>query len=106
MKFSHSIQFNAVPDWSAHYIGYSNLKKLIYNLEKQVRRADGRRHHADVESAPLLDGADSPPLDTDAVFRRALDAELEKVCSFYQLKELELFAEARDVARDEEARAR
>ena len=28
MKFSHSIQFNAVPDWSSHYIGYSNLKKL------------------------------------------------------------------------------
>ena len=28
MKFSHSIQFNAVPDWSDHYIAYSNLKKL------------------------------------------------------------------------------
>lgn len=28
MKFSHSIRFNAVPDWSSHYIAYSNLKKL------------------------------------------------------------------------------
>jgi hypothetical protein len=28
MKFSHSIQFNAVPDWSSYYIAYSNLKKL------------------------------------------------------------------------------
>lgn len=28
MKFSHSLQFNAVPDWSAFYIAYSNLKKL------------------------------------------------------------------------------
>jgi hypothetical protein len=28
MKFSHSIQFNAVPDWSSKYIAYSNLKKL------------------------------------------------------------------------------
>lgn len=28
MKFSHSLQFNSVPDWSAYYIGYSNLKKL------------------------------------------------------------------------------
>ena len=28
MKFSHSIQFNAVPEWSHHYISYSNLKKL------------------------------------------------------------------------------
>jgi phosphate transporter len=31
MKFSHSIQFNAVPDWSSHYIAYSNLKKLCAN---------------------------------------------------------------------------
>ena len=28
MKFSHSIQFNAVPEWSNNYISYSNLKKL------------------------------------------------------------------------------
>lgn len=28
MKFSHSIQFNAVPDWSDRYLAYSNLKKL------------------------------------------------------------------------------
>lgn len=28
MKFSHSIQFNSVPDWSNYYISYSNLKKL------------------------------------------------------------------------------
>jgi SPX domain protein involved in polyphosphate accumulation len=33
MKFSHSIQFNAVPDWSNHYISYSNLKKL-YTLPR------------------------------------------------------------------------
>ena len=32
MKFSHSIQFNAVPDWSSHYIAYSNLKKLYVIL--------------------------------------------------------------------------
>jgi hypothetical protein len=28
MKFSHSIQFNAVPDWTSHYLAYSTLKKL------------------------------------------------------------------------------
>jgi phosphate transporter len=28
MKFSHSLQFNSVPDWSAYYIAYDNLKKL------------------------------------------------------------------------------
>ena len=28
MKFSHSVQFNAVPEWASNYIAYSNLKKL------------------------------------------------------------------------------
>lgn len=37
MKFSHSIQFNAVPDWSSHYIAYSNLKKLW--VQQTLRKA-------------------------------------------------------------------
>lgn len=36
MKFSHSIQFNAVPDWSSHYIAYSNLKKLSVSLTRAM----------------------------------------------------------------------
>ena len=28
MKFSHSIQFNAVSDWNNYYVAYRNLKKL------------------------------------------------------------------------------
>ena len=32
MKFSHSLQFNAVPDWSNHYIAYSNLKKQYVDM--------------------------------------------------------------------------
>lgn len=35
MKFSHSIQFNAVPDWSSHYIAYSNLKKLYVSAGRR-----------------------------------------------------------------------
>ncbi|KAL1982620.1 hypothetical protein VTN96DRAFT_1055 [Rasamsonia emersonii] len=96
MKFSHSIQFNAVPDWSAHYIAYDNLKKLIYSLEKQVNLPDGHGA-ADGESAPLLEAT----VDTDAIFRRALDAELEKICSFYQVKELAIFGEVEDVVKEE-----
>ena len=52
MKFSHSIQFNAVPDWSSHYIAYSNLKKLIYQLEKQIHQSTGPSN--DAEASPLL----------------------------------------------------
>ncbi|PWY82911.1 SPX-domain-containing protein [Aspergillus heteromorphus CBS 117.55] len=98
MKFSHSIQFNAVPDWSAYYLAYSNLKKLIYSLEQEAHRSAGQGH-VDVESAPLLD---SGTLDTDAVFRRALDAELEKICSFFQAKEAEVLSEVEEVVREAE----
>ncbi|KAK6832686.1 hypothetical protein RU639_004362 [Aspergillus parasiticus] len=97
MKFSHSIQFNAVPEWSSYYLAYSNLKKLIYSLEQQVRKAGGQAQ-ADVESAPLLDSTPN----TDAIFRKALDAELEKICTFYQDKELEILKEVEDVIRDAE----
>ncbi|KAJ5543429.1 hypothetical protein N7461_009432 [Penicillium sp. DV-2018c] len=97
MKFSHSIQFNAVPDWSSNYIAYSNLKKLIYTLEKHVNRNDG---HAttDVESAPLLGGAQAA--NPDAIFKRALDVEMDKICSFYQQKEAEIFAATEELIRD------
>ncbi|EAW23340.1 putative plasma membrane phosphate transporter Pho87 [Aspergillus fischeri NRRL 181] len=97
MKFSHSIQFNAVPDWSAYYIAYSNLKKLIYSLEQQARKANGQAQ-SDVESAPLLSETPTP----EAVFRRALNAELEKICSFYEVKESEILKEVEDVVRDAE----
>jgi len=36
MKFSHSIQFNAVPDWSSEYISYSNLKKLYVDTSRAL----------------------------------------------------------------------
>ncbi|RHZ46395.1 hypothetical protein CDV55_100763, partial [Aspergillus turcosus] len=97
MKFSHSIQFNAVPDWSAYYIAYSNLKKLIYSLEQQARKTNGQAQ-SDVESAPLLREAPT----AEAVFRRALNAELEKICSFYEVKESEILREVEDVVRDAE----
>lgn len=52
----------------------------------------------DAESAPLIENDDP-----DTVFRRALDQELEKICSFYQLKELEIFGEVSELLKDEEA---
>ncbi|PBP17384.1 putative plasma membrane phosphate transporter Pho87 [Diplocarpon rosae] len=94
MKFSHSIQFNAVPDWSSHYIAYSNLKKLIYQLEKSIHRPAAD----DAERSPLIQPTDDP----DQIFQRALDVELEKISSFYQLKELEVYGEVAEFMRDEE----
>ncbi|KAL4971605.1 SPX domain-containing protein [Aspergillus desertorum] len=94
MKFSHSIQFNAVPDWSAYYIAYSNLKKLIYALEQQARRSNGQA--TDAESAPLLNDTRNP----DKLFQHALDAELEKICSFYRSKETEIFEDVDNIMKD------
>ncbi|KAL3470570.1 SPX-domain-containing protein [Aspergillus californicus] len=96
MKFSHSIQFNAVPDWSAYYIAYSNLKKLLYNLEQQAHRSN--EQGTDVESAPLLD--DTPS--TDKIFQQALDAELAKICAFFRSKEGEIYRDVDDAMRDAE----
>ncbi|KAL2398557.1 putative transporter C3B8.04c [Exophiala dermatitidis] len=98
MKFSHSIQFNAVPDWSSNYISYSNLKKLIYTLEKQINHTQGEGQAQDEENTALLGGS----LDPDTTFKRMLDQELDKVCSFYRLKELEIFGELEQFLKDVE----
>lgn len=53
MKFSHSIQFNAVPEWSSKYIAYTTLKKLIYSLQRDSLR---RNHlHGDAEDTVDLE---------------------------------------------------
>ena len=54
--------------------------------------------HDDAEASPLI-GFDDP----DTVFRRALDQELEKICSFYQLKELEIYGEVGELMKDEQS---
>lgn len=100
MKFSHSIQFNAVPDWSSNYISYSNLKKLIYQLEKQINQNGQPTTSQDPESSPLLTSTTWD--DPDKVFSKKLDDELEKICSFYQLKELEILGEVDALLRDVE----
>ncbi|RMZ85145.1 hypothetical protein DV738_g269, partial [Chaetothyriales sp. CBS 135597] len=97
MKFSHSIQFNAVPDWSNNYISYSNLKKLIYTLEKQINRQPDEA--GSEENQALLGGR----LDPDTTFRQMLDSELDRVCTFYRLKELEIYGEIEQLKQDVEA---
>lgn len=67
----------------------------IYQLEKSISQSSAVAHN-DAESSPLI-STDDP----DAVFRRALDQELEKICSFYQLKELEIYGEVGELMKDE-----
>lgn len=63
----------------------------IYTLEKTVHQSGT----VDVETRPLL-----PNEDPDAVFSRALDVELEKIVSFYQIKEKEILDEVESLLRD------
>lgn len=73
------------------------LDSRLYALEKQKNNPG--QEEGDFESAPLLD----PFLDTDSVFRRALDGELEKVCSFYHKKETELYKEVEELTKEVES---
>jgi phosphate transporter len=68
----------------------------IYTLEKQVNRTEGQPT-TDVESAPLLGAQTSNP---DEIFKRALDAEMEKVCTFFQKKQVEIFELADEIIKD------
>lgn len=69
----------------------------IYQLEKNVHRPEAQPE--DAESSPLIHS----DTDVDAVFRRALDVEMEKISSFYQLKELEIYGEVGDLLKDQES---
>ena len=51
MKFSHSLQFNAVPDWSNHYVAYSNLKKQYVSRTMELMGALAVGDEADKQCA-------------------------------------------------------
>ncbi|KAI8141691.1 SPX domain-containing protein [Fennellomyces sp. T-0311] len=88
MKFSHSLKFNAVPEWADHYVAYDYLKSLIFQIEKS--RVNAINHQSDIES--FSEHKDSPSecsttTDEEQTFVAALDAQLEKVSKFYTQKE-------------------
>ncbi|KAK9768479.1 low-affinity phosphate transporter [Basidiobolus ranarum] len=76
MKFSHSLQFNSVPDWQDYYIAYSNLKKIIYQLEKIATQTEP---NDDLESRSLIGESGR----ATNVFIPALDKELSKITTFF-----------------------
>ncbi|SCU83017.1 LAMI_0C01706g1_1 [Lachancea mirantina] len=87
MKFSHSLQFNAVPEWSSHYIAYSQLKRLIYALQKERLYQSAS---VDPERVPLQD--------TYTIrFTDALDKELHKVDRFYGQQEAAIMTSFHDL---------
>jgi phosphate transporter len=72
------------------------LPHRIYSLKTQ---ANQKHAHDDAESPTLLNGdADDP----DKVFTNKLDTELERVVSFYSLKENEIYTKLNALLKDEE----
>lgn len=57
MKFSHSLKYNAVPDWQEHYLNYSQLKKLIYSLQAQDLQVVDEGGRVDTERLNALEGS-------------------------------------------------
>jgi phosphate transporter len=68
------------------------MNHSIYQLEKAIHQPAG-----DAESRPLIQNEDP-----EHIFSRALDVELEKITSFYVLKENELFEEVDSLLKDAE----
>ncbi|ODV79102.1 low-affinity phosphate transporter [Suhomyces tanzawaensis NRRL Y-17324] len=110
MKFSHSLQFNAVPEWTSKYIAYTTLKKLIYSLQRENLRQqlkDRRTDDEDMEAAHLISNeyssisqGSSSGASTSMVFLAALDAELKKIDEFYQTQEAYVYQTMDDLIID------
>lgn len=114
MLSSSSLKFNAVSEWWEEYIAcvhpssriyhvfntsvrYDNLKKYIYQLEKQ-QHGSQYLDAADLEaseSSALIDQADRS--NTDLVFIPLLNQELKKIILFYESQEKELLDEVADL---------
>ncbi|GAA5954427.1 hypothetical protein JCM21900_006807 [Sporobolomyces salmonicolor] len=99
MKFSHSLLFNAVPEWTNHYLAYDALKAQIYKFEKSTLRAQGPpTSYTDEPDVEAHAGGEAVTAEAqkelnEKVFIRMLDKELNKITEFYSAKEMELLGD-------------
>src|ERR1700730_4259614 len=97
MKFSHQLQFNAVPDWADYYLPYSNIKKLIYQLEKdKVSGSLAALGPVDIEHGAAADERTSLMDYSQACNNKliaVLDKSLDKIVAFYSKKETQIYNE-------------
>jgi phosphate transporter len=70
-------------------LSYSQLKKIIYQLEKDLFTVKKTQNNSGTESQPLIDNTAK----ANNTFMPALDKELRKILDFYSKKEAELYTE-------------
>ncbi|KAM0750269.1 SPX-domain-containing protein [Meredithblackwellia eburnea MCA 4105] len=109
MKFSHSLVFNSVPEWTSHYLNYENLKSTIYKFERSsLLPQPPAQPYTDAEPTPsdleASSQAVSAEVQTSAtqekIFTRLLDQEVHKMTTFYTAKEAELLDDLKNLVDD------
>ncbi|KAI9023053.1 SPX domain-containing protein [Phycomyces nitens] len=89
MKFSHSLQFNAVSEWIDYYVAYDHLKKLIFQFEKErVNKANLSKDPENASNQSIEDQKE----EQESQFIIELDKQLEKVSDFYSSQESDLYS--------------
>lgn len=83
MKFTHSLAFNAVPEWKDGYINYKKLTSLAYDAERHAAAAAAATAEGDERSARLSLAAAS---DAESAFKRTLESERHKCLDFFAEK--------------------
>lgn len=97
MKFSHSLQFNSVPEWSSKYIAYSTLKKQIYTLQRNALQQQKSKSTVVDDAEQQFSTSEEVNYEASQAFISLLDKELKKIDKFYKLKETEIFGDFDDL---------
>lgn len=89
MKFSYSLQFNTVPEWTSDYLSYGELKKAIHDaetakLEESKGISDSAADDAVAGASSIEIGSRSEQLEKD--FLALFQKDAERVASAFTAK--------------------
>lgn len=91
MKFSYSLQFNTVPEWTEDYLSYGQLKKAIHDI--QSARAEEAKTAAGGSAVKAPQGASSLEMGPrssllEGEFFRLFQEDAQRVASAFTAKKL------------------
>lgn len=92
MKFSYSLQFNTVPEWTEDYLSYGQLKKAINEVE--TARLEEAKGLSNADSGAVVDGnavaVDMAPrsVQLESDFLNLFQEDAQRVASAFTAKKL------------------